>query len=73
MVKYLYSEANNKIAVFLEGFTLSYIDWPKLLSGYRYFLGSLGYSVNGTTVEREMVSGNGQVKKERSPSLRRVL
>jgi hypothetical protein len=63
MVECLYSKASNKTAVFPEELTLSYIDWPKLLAGHRYPLGSLGYSVNGTTVERELVSGNGQVKK----------
>jgi hypothetical protein len=59
MVKCLYSKANNKTAVFPEGLTLSYIDWPKLLAGHCYRLGSLDYSVNGTTVEREIAPDNG--------------
>jgi isoquinoline 1-oxidoreductase subunit alpha len=32
MVKCLHSKANNKTALLPEGLTLSYIDWPKLLS-----------------------------------------
>jgi hypothetical protein len=73
MVKCLHSKTNNKTAAFLKGVTLPYIDWPKLLAGYYYPLGSLGYSLNGMTVKREIVPNNGQTKKERPLSLRRVL